>query len=190
MFHTAASFYAVGADDFATARAEAESALDLARRIENPSAIASALFNLARSIEHDDPVRALDAFEQAIALGRAGAMPMIIGLALVGVARLRSRTRDRVAALEALCDAISYANYVGSRGVVVEVLGEGADILLRAGEPSTATVLAGSLLQGALLAIIVSQRNAELDRTLVAARERPRRRGVPAHVRPRRIDVL
>ena len=98
-------------------------------------------------------------------------MPMIIGLALVGVARLRSRTGDRVAALEALCDAISNANYVGSRGVVVEVLGEGADILLRAGEPSTATVLAGSLLQGALLAIIVSQRNAELDRTLVSARE-------------------
>lgn len=131
-----------------------------------------ATFNLARSIEHDDPVRALDAYEQAIALGRAGAAQMIIGPALVGVARLRSRMQDRVAALEALYEAISYGNYVGSRPIVVEVLGAGADILLRVGEPSTATVLAASLLQGALLAINVSsQRDAELERTLVSARQ-------------------
>ena len=171
MFHTAASYYAMGADDLATARAQAESALDLARRIENPSAIACALFNLARSIEHDDPVRALDAVERAIALGRAGAMPIVVGMALVDVARWHSRMGDRVAALEALYDAISYANHAGSRGPVVEVLGAGAEILLRAGELSAATVLAGSLLQGALLAILVSQRDAELKRALMAAHE-------------------
>jgi tetratricopeptide (TPR) repeat protein len=172
MFHAAASYYAAGAGDLETARTEAESALEIARRIENPSAIASAVFNLARSIEHEDPVRALDAFEQAIALGRAGGMQMIVGPALVGVARLRSRMQDRGAALEALYDAISYGNYVGSRPVVVDLLGAGADVLLRVGEPSTATVLAASLLHGALGAINVSsQRDAELDRTLVAARE-------------------
>jgi hypothetical protein len=172
MFHTAASYYAVNAGDLATARAEAESALDLARRMENPSAIASALFNLARSIEHDDPVHALDAYEQTIALGRAGAMPMILGMAAVGVARLRSGMQDRVAALEALYDAISNANHVGARPPVVDILVAGVDILMRVGELSTATVLAGSLLQGTLAAINVSsQRNTELERTLITARE-------------------
>jgi hypothetical protein len=74
--------------------------------------------------------------------------------------------------IEALHDAIRHGNYVGSRPVVVEVLGSGPDILLRVAEPSTATVLAGSLLQGALPAINAwAQRNAELERVLVDARE-------------------
>ena len=95
-----------------------------------------------------------------------------IGLALVGVARLRSRMHDRVAALEALYDAISYANYVGSRGIVVEVLGVGVDILLGVGELLTATVLAASLLQGPLPAMnAATWRNSELERILITARE-------------------
>jgi predicted ATPase/class 3 adenylate cyclase len=172
MFHSAASYYAVDAGDLATARAEAESAVELARRIENPSAIASALLNLARSIEHDDPVRALDAYEQTIALGRAGAMPMILGMAGVGVARLRSEMGDRVGALEALSEAISYANYVGARPPVVEILGAGVNLLVRAAKLATATVVAASLLQGTLATINVSsQRDMELERTLTTARE-------------------
>jgi hypothetical protein len=171
MFHAAASYYAVDAGDYATARTEAESALDLARRTENPSAIASALLNVARSIEHDDPVRALDAFEQVLALGRAGAMQMILGLASVGVARLRSEKQERVAALEALYDAIGYAYYVGARPPVVEVIGVGVGILARVGEISTATVLAASLTQDALLAINASaHRDADLEQTFRTAR--------------------
>jgi predicted ATPase len=171
IWHCALSYYALEGADLSTARAEAETALKLALRIENPSAIMSARYDLARSIEHDDPVRALEAYEHAIALGRAGATQLIMGPALVGVARLRSRIHDRVAALEALYDAISYSTYVGYRPVVVQILGPSAEILLRVGEPATGTVLAGSLLQGALAAIMLLQRNAELERTLMTARE-------------------
>jgi hypothetical protein len=71
-----------------------------------------------------------------------------------------------------LQEAISYTHYIGYRSLVIEVLGQGAELLLEVGEPSTATVLAGSLLEGALAAIMVSsQRNAELERTLVATRD-------------------
>ena len=172
MLHCAASFYAMGAGDLVTARAQAESALELARRMGNPSAVSSALFNLGRSIEHDDPARALDAFEQAIALGRAGATPVMIGPALVGVARLRSHMQDRRAALETLHEAISYSNDVGWRPLLAEVLGPGAEILLRVGEGATATVLVGSLLDGALAMLNLSlERNASLERALTAARE-------------------
>jgi predicted ATPase/class 3 adenylate cyclase len=174
MFHSAASYWAVDDDDLATARAEAESALDLARRIENPSAIASGWLALARSIERDDPLGALEAFERVIALGRVGAMRMIMGPALVSVARLRSRMHDRLSALEALEEAIAYSRDVGYRPIVIEVLGPGAEILLRAGEPAAATVLAGSLLQGAFPAINAfasSHRSAELEGALVAARD-------------------
>jgi predicted ATPase/class 3 adenylate cyclase len=172
MLHCGASFWAAEGGDLATARTQAELALELARQLDNPSAVMSAHRNLARSIEQDDPARALDAFEQAITLGRAGATQLMMGPALVGVARLRSRTQDRPAALEALRDAIGYSNYVGFRPIVVDVLTTGTEILLWLGERATAVVLAGSELAGALATIMVtSERNAELERALVSARE-------------------
>src|SRR5215207_5635648 len=126
--HCALSYYAVARDDFTTARAEAEVARDLARQIDNPSATSSALLNLARSIEHEDPAGALDAYEQSIAFGRTGAMTLMVGPALVGVARLRLRVRDSAGALDALHDGITHSIYVGYRPVVVEVLGASASI--------------------------------------------------------------
>ena len=96
----------------------------------------------------------------------------MIGPALVGVARLRSHMQDRLAALETLHEAISYSNDVGWRPLLAEVLGPGAEILLRVGEGATATVLAGSLLDGALAMLNLSlERNASLERALTAARE-------------------
>jgi predicted ATPase/class 3 adenylate cyclase len=169
MHRCAASYFAVEAGDFATGRQQAAHALDLARQIENPSATMSALCNLARSSEHDDPANALDAFEQAIALGHAGATQLMMGDALLGVARLR--THDRPAALAALGEAIACATRVGFRPMGTEVVAGAAEVLLRIGEYSTATVLAGSLLEGALAWIMMSgERNAELERALVAAR--------------------
>jgi len=172
LLHALLSYVAVDSEDFATARAEAEAALDLARRIENPSAISSAEYNLARSIEHDDPTRALNAYERTIALGRAGAMQLMVGPALVSVARLRSQAHDRVAALEALHDGLRYSNDVGYRPIVVEALGLAAETLLTVGELATATVLAGSLFAGTLPELNASpQRNSKLERNLMSARE-------------------
>ena len=172
MLHAVVAYYAVDADDLTTARAAAESALDLARHMENPSATSSALLNLARANERDDPIGALDAFEQVIALGQAGAMQVLVGPALIGVARLRSRMQDPRRALEALYAALSHSDHVGYRPLVVEVLGPSAEILLRAGQFQLGAVLAGGLLEGALPAINVSsQRNADLEDAMVAARE-------------------
>jgi predicted ATPase/class 3 adenylate cyclase len=171
MVRCAASFYAIAAGDLVTARAQAKSALEVARRTNNPSGLSSALYNLGRSIEDDEPVRALDAYEQAIALGRAGATQIMMGPALAGVARLRSDAQDRAATLEALHDAITYSSHLGWRPMLAEVLGPGAEILVRVGERATATVLAGSVLEGVLAEINVSlERNASIERTLVTAR--------------------
>jgi tetratricopeptide (TPR) repeat protein len=172
MLHCMVSYFAIEAGDLETARAYAESALALARRIENPSALMSALMNLARASERDDPVRALEAFEQAIALGRAGATQLVMGMALVGVARLRARSGDRAAALHALRAALVDSDHVGFRPIVTEVLGPGAEILIRVGRPATAVTLSGSVLDGALAEIMVSSdRNAELERMLAGVRE-------------------
>jgi len=124
---------------------------------------------VARANEHDDPIGALDAFEQVITLGRAGAMQIIIGPALVGVARLRSRMQDPRRALEALYDALSYSDHVGYRPIVVEILGPSAEILLRVGQVELGTVLAGSLLEGALPAINVSSQRVNLETAMDAA---------------------
>jgi predicted ATPase len=171
MLQAAVAYYAVADDDFTTARAAAQSALELARQMENPSAIASALLNLARANQHDDPIGALDAFEQVIALGRAGAMQIIIGPALLGVARLRSRMQNPRRALEALYNALDYSDHVGYRPIVVEILGPSAEILLRVGQFELGTVLAGSLLEGALPAINASSQRVHLENAMDAARD-------------------
>ena len=172
MLYCAASYYAVEAGDLTTAQVEAESALRIARQIGNPSALMSGLCNLARSVAHDDPARALGAFEEAIALGRAGATELMMGVALVGVARLRALTQDRLAALEALREALLYSNHVGFRPIVVEVIGPGAEVLIHVGRMTTAVVVAGSVLQGSLAQIMVSsERNADLERLLVQVRD-------------------
>jgi hypothetical protein len=141
--------------------------------MSNPSAIASAQLNVARSIERDDPVGALAAYEQSIALGRSGAMSLILGMGLVGVARLRSRMHDPRQSLEALHDGLTHSIYLGYRPVVVEVLGQSAVILLRNGELEPGTVLGGSLLRGALPAFNVRAEAeiADIEAALLDARE-------------------
>ena len=80
-------------------------------------------------------------------------MPLMVGPALIGVARLRSRMDDPRLALDAVHDGIAHSVHMGYRPVVVEVLGASTAVLLRLGELACGTVLGGSLLQGALPSI-------------------------------------
>jgi predicted ATPase/class 3 adenylate cyclase len=172
LLRAGASYYGGEAGEHEKAVEQAGLALETARRIENPSAILSGLFNLAHATRDSDPAGALLLFEQAIALSKAGATQLIMGPALAGVALLQILTQDRVAALGSLLEAIEYSNRVGFRPLVVEVLGPGAQILLRDGQHEIATVLAGSLLEGALAGILVSSaRNAALEAALASVRE-------------------
>jgi hypothetical protein len=95
-----------------------------------------------------------------------------MGLALVGIARLRAAARDRGAALEALREALLYSNRNGFRPILIETIGPGAEILVHVGRLTTAVALAGSLLEGSLARImVVSERNAELEQLLVTVRD-------------------
>ena len=108
--------------------------------------------------------RVLDAYEQSIALGRAGAMALMVGR--------RSRRCRRVCvpawtiragALDALYDGIAHSELHRLSTVVVEVLGaERVDPPAASGGLEPGTVLAGSLLQGALTTI--NSRSAVEDR--------------------------
>jgi predicted ATPase/class 3 adenylate cyclase len=171
LLRAGASYYGGEAGEHRIAVEQAERALETARRIENPSVILSGLFNLAHATQDSDPAGALALFEEAIEVSKAGATQLIMGPALAGVARLRSRTQDRIGALSSLLEAIEYSSRVGFRPLVVEVLGPGAEILLRDGQHESAIVLAGSLLEGALAAVLVtSERNAALERALATVR--------------------
>jgi predicted ATPase/class 3 adenylate cyclase len=70
MLHLGASYWAVKDNDFDAALHQAELAIAIAREIENPSTLLSALCNIGGSLEHDDPVAALDAYEEAIEFAR------------------------------------------------------------------------------------------------------------------------
>jgi hypothetical protein len=171
MLHLGASYWAVKDNDFEAALREAELAIAIAREIENPSTLLSALCNIGGSLEHDDPVAARDAYEEAIEFARSGGTQPMKGVALIGIARIRARKGELGAALKAFRDGLASSNHVGFRPITAEVLGDGAEILLRSGEMVIGVKLSASVLEGALARVMTSmERNAAIRRELDSAR--------------------
>ena len=109
--------------DAETARREADAALEVARESGNPSLIGSALAFVGRARFVDDPDVALAAFEESIALTRAGAADGFHSMALGGARATATAAGDRVAALDRLRAAISFDHDVGNRanlGLAIE----------------------------------------------------------------------
>jgi predicted ATPase/class 3 adenylate cyclase len=171
MFHLAVAYVAVDEGDLEVGRAEADLGLHLAREMDNPSALASAFYAVGRATEHDDPATSLDACAQAVALGKAGANQLMVGPALIQIARLRCRMNARVEALDALHEGITYSKYVGYRPLVVQIMGPVADTLLQLGEVTSGIVIAGSLLHGSLDTISVPPEDPELQQNLDRVRQ-------------------
>ena len=78
--------------------------VEIARATGNPSWISIALGTEGRAWFSDDPDRALAAFDESIALARAGGSEHCTVLALAGAAQLRARAGDRFGALSQLRD--------------------------------------------------------------------------------------
>jgi predicted ATPase/class 3 adenylate cyclase len=129
------------------ARRDAETALDLARRIENPSATGLALFVLGWTLQEDDPEGALAKFEESIALSHAGAIDGTLGGALAWSATLKVRTGNISAACASLREAVVFADAIGDRTIGNTML-EVVDLLMRVGDQRLAARLAGAITEG------------------------------------------
>jgi tetratricopeptide (TPR) repeat protein len=141
--HGLASLFHLSLGDLDSARTEAEAGLALARTSANPSMLAGALAYAGRAWFSEQPDAALAAFEESIALTRAGAADGFHSQALGGAAQLRARRGDRSTALALLRAAISYDHDVGVRvnlGLTVE---RAIAILASIGDDELAATCAG-----------------------------------------------
>ena len=93
--------------------------LELARRSQNPTTLARALWAVAFVTLQDDPTMAAASLEESIALIEAGTSDILLGFALGLRAELRAAVDDTDGALHALREAVSHAVEVGDRPAVI-----------------------------------------------------------------------
>jgi predicted ATPase/class 3 adenylate cyclase len=145
-----ANFVAM-AGEFEQARADAERALELARRSRNVAVIAGSLHATAWALQRDDPAAALAAAEEFIDLYRqfdVGVGSVSSAFALAG--GLRARLGDDLGALELLHEAAVIARDQGVRPQLAATLDWSLSPLLRMGRPEVAATLLGGLAGGPL----------------------------------------
>ena len=133
------------------ARADAESVLDVARRLQNPGLLTDALHAKAWAYQRDEPAVALAAAEQWMELYRTGLAKGGSAAGMFSLAGgLRFRTGDSDGALELLRAAVVLARDLGARPQLAAALDWSLSPLVKVGRPESAATLVGALTRGAL----------------------------------------
>ena len=128
---------------------EAREAMQVARQLGNPTALANSLHCLGMALVRSSPTDALAAFDESIGLLKAG-NDNLLGSALATMAYLRARERDRAGALGALRESVEHLDRIGDRPQLVGTVDWAIVVLQRFVELETAAVLVGVALQGPL----------------------------------------
>jgi predicted ATPase len=105
-----AALWAFTMGDLDSARTYAQDSLATARRVDNPTLLSIAHYFAGAVIEDDDPSVALDHYDEAVALVRAGAAFTVYGPSLMASAVLHARTGQRSEALHRLREGIEHAH--------------------------------------------------------------------------------
>jgi predicted ATPase/class 3 adenylate cyclase len=153
------------------ARARADAALRTARRLNNATALAMALWITALTSEHDDPDAALLALNENVALVRAGANDVNFGGALAHIARLHDRNGNYVDALSALDEAVAHFQRVGPRTELTVVAAQCARTFANHGYAEPAATLAGIIATGPLSRMGSRGTPQRMERATSAARQ-------------------
>ena len=138
--------------DREAARREAEAHREIARTTGNPTVTAASLAYFGRAAFSDEPGAALAAFEESIALTRAGAADGFHSTALGGAAQLRARAGDRAAALDHLRSAVAFDHDVGARASLGLTLERAIATLASIGEDELAALCTGIVQSGTITA--------------------------------------
>jgi hypothetical protein len=149
--------------DYAAARPPAIQALEIARKVRNPSLLANACYSAAEAIWHSEPHAALLLIEDGLTLVRAGAYDPILGNALTLAGVIRARTGDLPGALAALQEATLRHHADGARLMLGHTLRGAAIVLARVGEAGPAAVLSEAVaahFPGSILAVHQNERRA------------------------------
>ena len=132
------------AGDYAAARRPAMEAVEVARRVQNPGLSSWACCVAAAAIWPADPQTALTLIEDSLALTRAGASDVTLGMALTWTGVIRAQNGDLPGALAALQEVIAQRHAEGNRLLLGMTLQIAAAVLARLGEAEPAAVLAGA----------------------------------------------
>jgi hypothetical protein len=152
IFRSMAAVFWMSCGDVTTARAEAETALRLARQVGNPSASAAALWAIGKALIRADPPAALVAYEEYVVLARSGVKSATFGWTLGDVGWLKARAGDRRGALLAVRDGIQHDLRSGNRVMLAGALNRAKLALVELGHPEPAAMLAGAEHDGPLAA--------------------------------------
>jgi tetratricopeptide (TPR) repeat protein len=133
------------------ARADADRALELARRIQNQFLLLSSYHATAWAYQRDDPGTALAASEEFLRIYRATDIdPRSAGSLLALAGGLRARLGDDTGALDHLHEAVLLDRDQGTRPQLAGALDWALSPLLRTGQPDVAATLLGALTRGVL----------------------------------------
>jgi predicted ATPase/class 3 adenylate cyclase len=141
--------------DIENARGSADDALALARRVGNPSALATALWTASLATARDNPDEALAFAEQSIALTRAGASGSVLGHVLPIRAQMLARNGDASGAVRDLREAITYSHDKGDKVMLMVAFDRGISVFDALGLTEPAAVLAGVVLRGPLAVLSI-----------------------------------
>jgi hypothetical protein len=141
--HSAFATMLLTLGDVAGGKEEAGAGMKIARRLANPTCLTLAHFAFGWAWSNDDPEAALAAFDESIALTRAGSLDGAYGAALCQAALLRARAGDGRGALEGLREAIAYSHEVGDRVNFLNAVNRGTEIVGRLGHADLSAVFGG-----------------------------------------------
>jgi predicted ATPase/class 3 adenylate cyclase len=147
-FLISASTYESLAGEVEVARADAEQAIELARRLNNPRLRREGQHALAWALQRDEPDAALRALEPILDPLHHRALVASSSLALAG--GLRARLGDPEGAIPLLRDAVIMSRDHGARPSLAAALDWSLSPLVKLGRPEPAATLVGALTGGPL----------------------------------------
>jgi predicted ATPase/class 3 adenylate cyclase len=155
------------------ARADADRALELARRIQNQFLLLSAYHATAWAYQRDDPATALAASEEFLRIYRQTNIDRRSAGSLLALAGgLRARLDDNIGALDHLHEAALLDRDQGTRPQLAGALDWALSPLLRTGQPDVVATFLGALTRGVLAQVSnFPGVNAARARTLERVRE-------------------
>jgi tetratricopeptide (TPR) repeat protein len=154
------------------ARGEATVALEIARRLGNPSRLALALYAFGLTLWQSDPADAQAALEEHIQIVRATGYTNVLARVLALHAQLLARAGNLPDAIEALRNGLASAHLNGDLPATAVCAARGAFVLAALGEPELAAVLWGAVTEGVLarLGALPPNETSDHDQLVAAVR--------------------
>jgi predicted ATPase len=148
--HGVAAVMAAIFGNLTLAQHEAVVALDLSRRIGNPTLLELSLYGTALASWQSEPNAAQAASQEYIRIARSTGAHYILGRVQALLAQLLARAGDLPAAIANLREGLENANIIGDQPGIAVCLARGAAVMAARGEHETAAVFVGAVTNGVL----------------------------------------